>query len=176
MHQVKIAVFALALELTAIAQSSTPVQPQLQIPPKPTCNPNNVLTGSDCQDRINLYNQAVRLQQELQLYVDRQKALASQATAAPPQNTDPSKFSNDIKKLADDEQVQIEKLQAQMQFDSALLQAKTAAHKQGFEQGAGVGAGAVILLRVIFGIVVFGIKKLIWSNKGEELSANQEHA
>lgn len=175
MHQVKIALFLLALDLSAIAQSSTPVQPQLQIPPKPTCNPNNILTGSDCQDRINLYNQAVRLQQELQLYVDRQKALASQATG-PEQNTDPSKFSTDIKKLADDEQVQIEKLQAQMQFDSALLQARTAAHKQGFEQGAGVGAGAVILLRMIFGIVIFAVKKLIWSNRGEELSSSQEHA
>jgi hypothetical protein len=71
-----------------------------------------------------------------------------------------------MKKLADDEEVQIEKLQAQMQFDSALLQAKSAAHKLGFEQGAGVGAGAMFLL-----FVIFGIKKLR-RNRADDVSNN----
>ena len=169
MHQVRIGLFVLALELTAIAQSATPVQPQFQIPPKPTCNPNNVFTGADCQDRINLYNQAVRLQQELQQYVDRQKALASAQATAPQPNPDPSKFSNDMRKLADDEQVQIEKLQAQMQFDSALLQAKSSARKQGLEQGVGIGVGAMICL-------VLCIKILFRRNRDEDISSNRERA
>ena len=167
MHQARIALL-LALVLTAVAQSTTPPQPPLQIPPKPTCNPNNVFTGAACQDRINLYNHAARLQQELQLYVDRQKALAS-AEAAPQQNTDPSKFSNDMKKLADDEQVQIEKLQAQMQFDSALLQAKSSARKQGLEQGVGIGVGAMICL-------VLCIKILFRRNRDDDISGNRERA
>jgi hypothetical protein len=76
MGQVMISLFVLAVQLIAIAQSAASAQPQgVSIPPKPSCNPNNVFTGSDCQDRINLYNHALRLQQELQLYVDRQKAL-----------------------------------------------------------------------------------------------------
>jgi hypothetical protein len=37
-----------------------------------------------------------------------------------------------MKRLADDEQVQIEKLEAQMQFDFALSQAKSLLHKLGF--------------------------------------------
>lgn len=164
--------FVLAVQLTAIAQNAAPAQLQgIQILPKPTCNPNDVFTGSDCQDRINLYNHAVRLQQELQLYVDRQKALASAQATAPQQNTDPSKFSGDMKKLADDEQVQIEKLQAQMQFDSALLDAKSAAHKLGLEQGAGVGAGAMLLL-----FVLLGIRKLMRRKRADDLSNNLEHA
>ena len=172
MHHIKVALLVLAVQLTAIAQSAAPAQPQvIQIPPKPTCNPNNVFTGSDCQDRINLYNQAVRLQQELQLYVDRQKALASAQATAPQQNTDPSKFSNDMKKLADDEQVQIEKLQAQMQFDSALLEGKSTAHKLGLEQGVAIGAGAILLLRVIFGIM-----KRMRSNRDDDLPSNRERA
>ena len=172
MHHVMISFFVLAVQLTAIAQSAAPAQPQgIQIPSKPTCNPNNVFTGSDCQDRINLYNHAVRLQQELQLYVDRQKALASAQATAPQQNTDPSKLSNDVKKLADDEQVQIEKLQAQMQFDSALLQAKSAAHKLGLEQGVGIGAGVMLLLPVIF-----AVKKLMWRKRADDLPNNGERA
>ena len=77
----------------------------------------------------------MRLQQELQFYVDRQQALASaEDDSHLKQNTDPSKFPNDMKRLADDEQVQIEKLEAQMQFDSALLQAKSDGHKLGFSK------------------------------------------
>ena len=172
MGPMMISLFVVAVQLTAIAQSAAPAQPQgIEIPPKPTCNPNNVFMGSDCQDRINLYNHALRLQQELQLYIDRQKALASAQAAAAQQNTDSSKFSNDMKKLADEEQVQIEKLQAQMQFDSALLQAKSAAHKLGLEQGAGVGAGAMLFL-----FVLLGIRKLLRRNRADDFSDNVEGA
>lgn len=171
MGHVMISLFVLAVQLPAIAQSAAPALAQgIQIPPKPTCDPNNVFTGSDCQDRINLYNHAASLQRELQLYIDRQKALASAQAATPQPNTDPSKFSNDMKKLADDEQVQIDKLQAQMQFDSALLQAKAAAHKLGLEQGVGIGAGAMILLTVIF-----AINKVMRRIRANDLLNNGEH-
>ena len=56
-----------------------------------------------------------------------------------------------------------------MQFDSALLQAKSAAHKLGFEQGAGVGAGAMFLL-----FVIFGIKKLMRRNLVDDVFHNAE--
>lgn len=70
MRQIRTALFVLLAGIAAIAQNAAPAQPQLtQVPPKPTCNPNNVFTGTDCRDRINLYNQAVqqRTREELQL-------------------------------------------------------------------------------------------------------------
>jgi hypothetical protein len=127
-------------------QSETPVQ-LTQVPPKPTCNPNNIFTGNDCQDRINLYNQAVqqRQREELQLYVGHQKELASSQAVAP------------LQKQIADLTAQIGKLHEQMQADAtAELQAKNAAHMQGMEQGAGIGVAVSLIL---FG-VVFAIRKI----------------
>ena len=167
MYQAKLALFLLAVGLTTVAQNAAPSQPQLSLtPPKPTCNPNNFFTGSDCQDRINLYNQAVRQQEILQLYVNRQKALTSaQATALlQQQTTDLTRLSNDMKKLTDDEQEQLEQLQTQMHFDSAVLQAKSAAHKQGLEQGVAIGTGAMLLLSLIL-----AVKKLLRTHLSDDL-------
>jgi len=127
-------------------QSDAPVQ-LTQVPPKPTCNPNSIFTGSDCQDRINLYNQAVqeRQREELQLYVNRQKQLATSQAIAPLQQQ-----IGDLTK-------EVGRLHEQMQADStAALQAKTDAHTQGLEQGAGIGVAASL---IVFGIV-FAIRKM----------------
>jgi len=143
MRHIKAAAFLLAVCLTAIAQDAVPAppqqtQPQLtQVPPKPTCNPNNIFTGNDCQDRINLYNQALqqRQREELQMYVNRQKdAATAQATAPLLQ--------------------QIKKLQEQMQADaSAALQARADAHKDGVRQGALMGVvGTLVLVGLIVGV------------------------
>jgi hypothetical protein len=111
------------------------------------------------------YNQAVqqRTREELQLYVNRQKELASSQATAPLQEQ-----ITDLNKLATDQQAQIKKLSDQIQSDSATalqakadyataaLQAKTAAHTEGLQQGAEIGVGATLLL---FGLI-FGIKRL----------------
>ncbi len=145
-------------------QVQAPVQ-LTQVPPKPTCNPNNIFNGSDCQDRINLYNQAVqqRTREELQLYVSRQKELASSQATAPLQQQ-----ITDLNKLVSDQQGQIKKLGDQIQADAtaalqqtqaastAALQAQTAAHTNGLQQGAGIGVAVSLLLYA----VVYGIKKL----------------
>lgn len=132
----------------------------VQVPPKPTCMPGALPLfggGPDCQDRWNLYNQAVqqRARQELQNYVDRQKELASSQATAPLQQQ-----IADLQKLSNDEQAQIKKLTEQMEADAqtkaddakAAAQAKTDAHKEGLEQGA----GAVLAIVA----VIFGIRKL----------------
>ena len=149
------------------------VTPQLtQVPPKPTCTP--ILTNGACSNLWRNYNQALaqRQREELQLYVERQKALASQAASAPLQQQ-----ITDLNKLVADQQDQIKKLQDQMQADAAAaLQAKhdeaaaavaeakkeaaaesavaqAAAHKQGLWNGIGIGAGAMLLV-VILGFVI----------------------
>jgi len=146
-------------------QLQTPVQ-LTQVPPKPTCNPNSIFTGTDCQDRINLYNQAVqqRTREELQLYVSRQKELASSQATAPLQQQ-----IADLNKLVSDQQGQIKKLGDQIQADAtaalqqtqaastASLQAQSAAHTHGIQQGAGIGVGASLILFVL----VVGIKKMV---------------
>ena len=54
MRHIKLLLFYLR-SAYAIAQDAVPAppqqtQPQLtQVPPKPTCNPNNIFTGNDCQ-------------------------------------------------------------------------------------------------------------------------------
>jgi CHASE3 domain sensor protein len=147
--------------------------PQLtQVAPKPTCTP--ILTNGACANLWRNYNQALaqRQREELQLYVERQKALASEAASAPLQQQ-----ITDLNKLVADQQDQIKKLQDQMQADAAAaLQAKhdeaaaavaeakkeaaaesavaqAAAHKQGMWKGIGIGAGAMLLL-VILGFIV----------------------
>src|SRR5216683_7714334 len=88
--------------------------PQLTVvPPKPTCT-LLFKTGS-CADLWTNYNQAVarRQQEEIQLYVNRQKELASQAATAPLQQQ-----IADMTKLSADQQTQISKLHEQMQSDA----------------------------------------------------------
>ena len=120
---------------------SAPVQ-LTQVPPRPTCNPS-AFSGADCQDRWHLYNKA-----------------AHQATAPLQQQIE------DLNKLATDLRTQIKEQSDQMQADSiaalqakfdsatAVRQAKTAAHTEGLQQGAGIGVGATLLLfGLIFGII-----------------------
>jgi hypothetical protein len=130
-------------------QSQPPVQ-LTNIPPTPSCDRAPIFgDGRDCQDRWNLYNQAVqqRRQEELQLYVNRQKDMAS----APLQE----QIAN-LNKLVTDQQGQVKKMQEQMQTEAtAALQAKAAAHTEGLEYGAGIGVGATLVLFA----VIFGIKR-----------------
>ena len=98
-------------------QSQAPVQ-LTNVPPPPTCSPGNLFTGADCQDRINLYNQAKQ-----------------------------QRHQQDI----------IKNLQEQMQADATVaLRAKSAAHTQGLQQGAGIGVGASLIL---FG-VIYAVRRL----------------
>jgi len=145
-----------AASLSFAQQSAAPAQ-LTQVPSKPTCNPLNIFTGRDCQSIINTYNQALqqRQREELQLYVNRQRELAS----APLQQQ-----IADLNKLVTDQQEQIKKLGEQMQTEAtadqqqaqanaaAALQAKSDARREGLLYGA----GAVL---VLFGLV-FGVRKL----------------
>lgn len=160
----KIILVALLLAVAALLNAQTPAQ-LTTVPPKPTCNPAALAMfggGPDCQDRWNLYNQAVqqRTREELQLYVNRQKDLASSQATAPLQQQ-----IADLNKLATDQQDQIKKLSEQIQADAttalqaksadatALAQAQTAAHTQGLEQGAGIGViGTLVLVGAFFTI------------------------
>lgn len=123
------------------------------VPLKPTC----VLlfkTGT-CADSWRAYNQAVaqRQQEELQLYVNRQKDLASSQAAAPLQQQ-----IADLNNLATDQQGKIKTLQEQMQTASiAALQAKADAHTAGLQQGGEIGVGATLLLFALG----FGIRRLM---------------
>ncbi len=150
--------------LSSAQQSASPRQ-LTQVPPKPTCNPNNIFDGATCRDSINVYNQALqqRQREELQLYVNRQKELASSQATAPLQQQ-----IADLNKLVADQQGQIKKLGDQMQAEAtadqqqtqatsaAALKAKSDAHREGMVYGGGIGAGAMLVLFVL----VFGIRKL----------------
>jgi len=130
----------LAAPLSFAQQSASTVQ-LTQVPPKPGCV--IILRNGSCSDLWRTYNQALaqRTREELQLYVNRQKELASSQATAP------------LQQLISDQQAHIGKLQEQMQTDSAAaFQAQTAARQQGLQYGAGIGAGTMLLL--------FGIWKL----------------
>jgi hypothetical protein len=160
MRQIAIIGFALVVTVSAIAQDTVTVPPQLtQVPPKPSCH--WIFNTGPCNDLWRAYNQALaqRQREELQLYVNRQKELASSQAAAPLQQQiiDLNKQIADLTTLSTGQQEQIKSLQEQMQADSAAaLQANSEAHKRGLEQGTGIGAGVVLLL---FG-VIFGMKKI----------------
>src|SRR6266478_1325133 len=117
--------------------------PQLTVvPPKPTCT--LIFQTGSCADLWRNYNQAVarRQSEEIQLYVNRQKELASQAATAPLQQQ-----IADMTKLSADQQAQISKLHEQMQSDaSAALEARQNAHQQGLWEGIGIGGGGVLVL------------------------------
>jgi hypothetical protein len=112
-----------------------------QVPPKPVCNPNNIFTGTDCQDRINLYNQAVAKRQNegLQFYVNRQKDIASQQAIAPLRQ-------------------QITELNNKILSDSGTAaQEKFAAYNSGVNHGLGIGVGvSLALYGIVFAIRRFG--------------------
>jgi hypothetical protein len=143
-------------------QAAAPVR-ITEVPPKPTCT--QIFNTGPCADLWRNYNQAVqqRPREELQRHVNRQKELASTQATAPLQQQ-----ISDLKKLAEDERQQIEKLQDRMQVDSAaavrqmqadstaILQARSFAHTEGLLQGAGIGVGGTLLL---FGLM-FGVRKL----------------
>ena len=124
-------------------QSEAPVQ-LIQVPPKPTCSPVALFSGADCQDRWNIYNQAVaqRQQQDLQLYVSHQKEIASAQASAPLQQQIAS-----LSKLVSDQQAQVKNLHEQMQAQTvAASQSALAAHKDGLQQGVGIGLGSALLV------------------------------
>src|SRR5437899_994248 len=147
MRQTRAVALGLLLSTSvAIAQQT----PQLTVvPPKPTCT-LLFKTGS-CADLWTNYNQAVarRQQEEIQLYVNRQKELASQAATAPLQQQ-----IADLTNLSTDQQAQIKKLHEQMQSDaSAAIEARQNAHQQGLWEGVAMGgAGVLVLIAVVLGV------------------------
>ena len=147
MRQTRAVALGLLLSTSvAIAQQT----PQLTVvPPKPTCT-LLFRTGS-CADLWTNYNQAVarRQQEEIQLYVNRQKELASQAATAPLQQQ-----IADLTNLSTDQQAQIKKLHEQMQSDaSAAIEARQNAHQQGLWEGVAMGgAGVLVLIAVVLGV------------------------
>lgn len=143
--------FSLCVSLIATAQ---PVQ-LTPVPPKPTCAV--FLRNGSCADLWNAYNQALaqRQREEIQLYVTRQKELASAAATAPLEQQ-----IADLNKLSADQQAQLKKLQEQMQADAATaLEAKSAAHEEGIKWGIIYGAGGMLLLV----IVIAGIRRMFHS-------------
>jgi hypothetical protein len=143
---VLLVVLVISSTVVAIGQQT----PQLtDVPPKPTCT-LLFQTGS-CADVRRNYNQAVarRQQEEIQLYVNRQKELASQAATAPLQQ----QIAN-LTILTEGQQAQIRKLQQKIESDaSSALEARLNAHQQGLWEGAAVGgAGVLVLIAVILGV------------------------
>jgi len=127
-----------------------------QVPSKPTCT--QIFNTGTCADLWKNYRQALaqREREEAQLYVNRQKELASAAATAPLQQQ-----IADLQKLVGDQQGQIknlqQKMQEQTQADSAAAeQGKAVAHSQGLQQGAGIGVAASL---VLYGLI-YGVKKL----------------
>ena len=64
-----------------LMQSQAPVQ-LTNVPPPPTCSPGNLFTGADCQDRINLYNQAKQQRQQQDIIKNLQEQMQADATVA----------------------------------------------------------------------------------------------
>jgi cobalamin biosynthesis Mg chelatase CobN len=162
-----------------------------QIPPKPSCTP--FLNTGACADLWRNYNQAVaqRQREELQVYVNRQKELASAAATAPLQQQ-----ITDLNKLVADQQDQIKKLQEQIQTDAAAaLQAKhdeaaaavaeakkeaaaesavaqATAHKEGMWKGIWLGAGAMLVLVIVLFVVRRFTRDLTITKKPQASSAS----
>jgi hypothetical protein len=165
MRQILHIIFVLTIGLVALAQDATPAQSQLtQVPPKPTCH--WIFNSGPCNDLWRAYNQALaqRQREELQLYVNKQKEIASSQATAPLQQqiADLDKQVADLSKLGTEQQEQIKKLQEQINSDAAVaLQASSDAHKEGLEFGVEIGAGSVLTLVML----IFAIKKFTVNNK-----------
>ena len=117
-----------------------------QVPPQPTCA--QIFNTGTCADLWKNYRQALaqRQREEAQLYINRQKELASAEATAPLQQQ-----IADFRKLVGDQQAQIknlqDKMQEQIQADSiAAAQGRFAAHRQGLQQGSGIGVVASLVL------------------------------
>jgi hypothetical protein len=113
-----------------------------------------LFTTGPCADLWKIYNLALqqRQQEELQLYVNRQKEIASNEAAAPLQQQ-----IAELKKLADDEQQQITKLNGQIQAEAAAdIQDKSDAHQDGMKYGTAIGVGGTLVLFAL----IFGIRRL----------------
>jgi hypothetical protein len=137
--------------LSFTQQAAAPV-PLTEVPPKPTCT--LIFKTGTCADSWRAYNRALtkRQQEEMQLYINRQKDLASAQATAPLQQQ-----IADLNKLVSDQQAQIKKLSDQIQTDAeAALQAKSDAHDAGVKRGAEVAGGVGLFLLVV---VVLVLKK-----------------
>jgi len=165
----RIGVLTLGLfALTALGQELATQLPD--VPPKPTCTP--WLNTGTCADLWRNYNQAVarRQQAELQLYINRQKELASEAATAPLQQQ-----ISDLTKLTADQQAQITKLQKQMQSDAAAaLEARQAdaaeARQQGLWEGLEIGAGGAFGLIILVLVIRWLSRKFTISKKPQAAS------
>jgi hypothetical protein len=183
---IMLSAFLFAALRTAMAQENVQLT---QVPPRPTCTP--ILRNGSCSDLWRTYNQALaqRQREVMQIYVNRQKELASEAATAPLQQQ-----IADLNKLVSDQQGQIKSLQDQMQEQAkadaaAALQVKetdaadaasakaaaalseATAHKEGLVRGLEIGAGGMFLLfAVIFGIVKFS-RSFTITNKAQSASA-----
>jgi hypothetical protein len=131
--------------------------------PKPTCHP--WYSGSPCDIAWQNYNNSVqqRQQEELQLYVNRQKALATEQATAPlqqqiaDQQDQFQRVQAQMQQELSEQQAQIKKLNGQIQSQMIeASQSKIASHNEGLLQGAGIGLGAALIL---FG-VIFGVRRL----------------
>ena len=155
MRQTRAVVLVILVSLTLVATGQPTPQsaPQLTVvPPKLTCT--LIFQTGSCADLWRNYNQAVarRQSEEIQLYVNRQKELASQAATAPLQQQ-----IADMTKLSADQQAQISKLHEQMQSDaSAAIEARQNAHQQGLWEGIGIGGGGVLVLIA----AVLGVRRI----------------
>jgi hypothetical protein len=177
--RIQSATFSLLLFSVSLAASAQTSAPMTQVPPRPTCTP--ILTNGACANLWRNYNQALaqRQREELQVYIDRQKELASQAATEPLQQQ-----IADLNKLTADQQAQIKKLQDQIQSDAAaaaevkqhdateLQTAQASAHKQGLLQGAGIGAGALLLLLIVFLVIRRLSKSFTITKKSQASSAS----
>src|SRR6267378_4142790 len=144
------AVVLVILVVSSVSLAIGQQTPQLTVvPPKPTCT--LIFQTGSCADLWRNYNQAVarRQSEEIQLYVNRQKELASQAATAPLQQQ-----IADLTKLSADQQAQISKLHEQMQSDAtAATEGRQNAHQQGLLEGIAIGgAGVLILIAVVVGV------------------------
>ncbi|HXL22484.1 MAG TPA: hypothetical protein VOA78_08465 [Candidatus Dormibacteraeota bacterium] len=146
MRQTRAVVLGLLLSSTLVAGQQS--QQLTVVPPKPTCT--LIFKTGSCADLWTNYNQAFaqRQREEIQLYVNRQKELASEAATAPLQQQ-----ISELTRLTGDQQTQISKLQQQMQSDaSASVEARQNAHQQGLWEGLVIGgAGVLILMAVVWG-------------------------
>jgi hypothetical protein len=128
-------------------------QPLTQVPPKPTCT--LIFKTGPCADLWRAYNQALaqRQREEIQLYVERQKELASQAATAPLQQQ-----IADLNRLVSEQQAQLTKLQRQIEADAAsAVQVKEAdaadkadARQRGLWLGYSLGWGSAIVALAIW--------------------------
>ncbi len=146
----------LFLLFSSVALAQQPPVQLTTVPPKPTCA--LIFQTGSCADLWRNYKQALaqRQREEIQIYVNRQKELASQAATAPLQQQ-----IDNLNKLSADQQEQIVKMQKQIQDDAAaglqaqqadaalVLKEKSDSHRQGMWQGLGLGVGGTLFLIVV---------------------------